>query len=502
MTKRTRIQLTFEYFVDLCAMLAANFIAVKICGLINKIPPLSTETLIRYMLLAIISNTVIFVGFASSLNLSFRSRTAETLSVLRNCLLGYMVLAVLLLLTKNEIIESRYQFVISLILYIVISAIGRYILKRILIYRFSQSKLATLTGVVTVGERAEEFIERLQLDWVRRIEGLVLLDAVEENGVYKYQHSTKSLDESGNATVTYSKELETVREIAGVPVVANSDNFMEWIRSSSLDEVFLNIPFGIGPQTEEYIEELESMGITVHANIPMFERATDDDSYGNISCGVTAGYPMVTFSAAEHSVTLLAVKRIFDFICGIIGSVLSAPIILLVAIPLLIESKGPLIFKQPRIGKNGRVFNIYKLRSMYVDAEARKEALMAENKMNGFMFKIDDDPRITKVGRFIRKTSIDELPQFWNVVKGDMSLVGTRPPTVDEFVQYESHHKRRLSMNPGITGMWQVSGRSDIQDFEEVVKLDCKYIDNWSLWLDLKILLKTVKVVLTRKGAE
>lgn len=139
---------------------------------------------------------------------------------------------------------------------------------------------------------------------------------------------------------------------------------------------------------------------------------------------------------------------------------------------------------------------------MYVDAEERKKALMEQNKMDGFMFKMDNDPRITKVGKFIRKTSIDELPQFWNVLKGDMSLVGTRPPTIDEFEKYESHHKRRLSLNPGITGLWQVSGRSDIQNFEEVVKLDCEYIDNWSLWLDIKILFKTVGVVLTHKGAE
>ncbi len=139
---------------------------------------------------------------------------------------------------------------------------------------------------------------------------------------------------------------------------------------------------------------------------------------------------------------------------------------------------------------------------MYVDAEERKAALMAQNKMNGLMFKMDEDPRITKVGKFIRKYSIDELPQFINVLKGDMSLIGTRPPTVDEFEHYESRHKRRLSMRPGITGMWQVSGRSDINDFEKVVELDCQYIDNWSPMLDLKIFFKTIYVVLTHKGAE
>ena len=122
--------------------------------------------------------------------------------------------------------------------------------------------------------------------------------------------------------------------------------------------------------------------------------------------------------------------------------------------------------------------------------------------MNGLMFKMKDDPRITKVGKFIRKTSLDEFPQFFNVLLGDMSLVGTRPPTVNEFNEYSNYHKRRLAMKPGITGMWQVSGRSDIKDFEEVVKLDCEYIDNWSLGLDLKILIKTVGIVFMRKGSE
>ncbi len=159
-------------------------------------------------------------------------------------------------------------------------------------------------------------------------------------------------------------------------------------------------------------------------------------------------------------------------------------------------------FKQDRVGKNGRVFKMYKLRSMYNDAEKRKAELMKSNQMQGLMFKIDNDPRITKVGKFIRKTSIDELPQFFNVLKGDMSLVGTRPPTVDEFEQYENHHKRRLSMRPGITGMWQTSGRSNIKNFEEIVELDLQYIDNWSFGLDIKLLLKTVLVVLRKDGAE
>lgn len=138
---------------------------------------------------------------------------------------------------------------------------------------------------------------------------------------------------------------------------------------------------------------------------------------------------------------------------------------------------------------------------MYSDAEKRKKELMEKNEMNGLMFKMENDPRITKVGKFIRKTSLDELPQFWNVLKGDMSLVGTRPPTVDEFEQYEGYHKQRLSMTPGLTGVWQVSGRSDIKDFEEIVAMDVDYINNWSLKRDFGIILQTIRVVLTSSGA-
>jgi len=173
-----------------------------------------------------------------------------------------------------------------------------------------------------------------------------------------------------------------------------------------------------------------------------------------------------------------------------------------VAIAIKLNSKGPVIYKQVRAGKNGRRFNIYKFRSMYIDADERKKELESQNEVSGLMFKMENDPRITPVGRFIRKTSIDELPQFINILKGDMSLVGTRPPTLDEFEKYDSHYRRRLSITPGLTGMWQVSGRSDIKDFDEVVKLDLEYIDNWSLGLDVKIILQTIGVVIFGRASK
>ena len=190
-----------------------------------------------------------------------------------------------------------------------------------------------------------------------------------------------------------------------------------------------------------------------------------------------------------------------DILGGIVGLMITGVLFLIFAPIICIQSPGPVFFSQIRVGKNGRKFRIYKFRSMYMDAEERKKELMEQNKMNGLMFKMDDDPRVIPIGKFIRKYSIDEFPQFWNVLKGDMSLVGTRPPTVDEYEQYDPHHKVRLSIKPGLTGMWQVSGRSDITDFEEVVGLDDQYIREWSIRLDIRILFQTVGAVLKSRGS-
>jgi lipopolysaccharide/colanic/teichoic acid biosynthesis glycosyltransferase len=203
-----------------------------------------------------------------------------------------------------------------------------------------------------------------------------------------------------------------------------------------------------------------------------------------------------------------------DIAGGLVGCLICCVLMIFVAPAIYISSPGPIFFAQERIGKNGKRFKMYKFRSMYMDAEERKKELLALNRHGGaLMFKLDFDPRIignkilpdgtrkTGVGQFIRNTSIDEFPQFFNVLKGDMSLVGTRPPLISEFEAYQQHHRARMSVKPGITGMWQVSGRSEITDFEQVVQLDTKYINEWSIGLDIKILLQTVITVLRRKGS-
>jgi exopolysaccharide biosynthesis polyprenyl glycosylphosphotransferase len=211
--------------------------------------------------------------------------------------------------------------------------------------------------------------------------------------------------------------------------------------------------------------------------------------------------PILTYHAKAFDAQQLFLKRMLDILGALVGLLLLTVLYPLIAVAIKLDSPGPVFFRQKRVGYNGRLFTCRKFRSMVASAEKQKLALSDRNEMNGALFKIRDDPRVTRVGRFLRRTSLDEFPQFWNVLVGEMSLVGTRPPTRDEVEQYENWHRRRISIKPGLTGLWQVSGRSQIGNFDEIVRLDLKYIDNWSLWLDLKIILKTVYVVFTRVGS-
>ena len=285
------------------------------------------------------------------------------------------------------------------------------------------------------------------------------------------------------------------KNIGDVPVVADWDEIFDYARREVVDEVLLNLP-NEDEDRKALARNFLDMGIAVHVNLDWSQTDLPNRVVENIgNCTV------LTTSIKTATTYQIFMKRAMDIAGSLVGLLITGILFVIIGPMIYIQSPGPVLFSQIRVGRGGRKFRIYKFRSMYMDAEERKKELMAQNKMNGLMFKMDNDPRIFPVGRIIRKLSIDEFPQFWNILKGDMSLVGTRPPTVDEFEQYEARHKVRLSIKPGLTGMWQVSGRSDITDFEEVVALDDKYIAEWNLRLDLKILWKTVLVVLGNKGA-
>lgn len=297
-----------------------------------------------------------------------------------------------------------------------------------------------------------------------------------------------------SGAVVYNQSMKG-KTIAGVPIVANGENLFSYVQHEVVDEVYLYIPSD-NQAYKQLVDDFLKMGVTVHISLEMEDMELPNQIFQSLgdSCVITTSIK----TASRYQVFM---KRMMDIAGGIIGLMITGVLFVILAPIIYHQSPGPIFFSQERVGRNGRRFRIYKFRSMYLDAEERKKELMEQNKMSGLMFKMDDDPRIFPAGKFIRKYSLDEFPQFWNVLKGDMSLVGTRPPTVDEYEQYEAHHKVRLAIKPGLTGMWQVSGRSDITDFEEVVKLDNQYIAQWGLRLDMKILWKTVLVVLGSRGS-
>ena len=307
----------------------------------------------------------------------------------------------------------------------------------------------------------------------------------------------------------FHDDYKVGRKVEGVPVVATHATVIEYVKNNWVDEVLVAIP-AEDPFPRDIIHELTAMGVTVHMNLDKFSQIVGVKQV----VGTVGGLVVISSSLNTMTARQRAEKRMLDILGGIAGCILTGILYLFLAPKIRKESPGPVFFAQTRIGKNGKPFTLYKFRSMYLDAEERKAELMSQNRMeNNLMFKMEFDPRVignkidengnkvTGIGEFIRKYSLDEFPQFYNVLKGDMSLVGTRPPTVEEVEQYENRHRTRLAIKPGITGMWQVNGRSNVLDFEEVVRLDTSYINEWSLGLDVKILLKTVKVILGKDGA-
>ena len=260
-----------------------------------------------------------------------------------------------------------------------------------------------------------------------------------------------------------------------------------------IDEVYFALPRA-QPRPElldHYLEQARAAGKTCKILLEIEEK------FGSCRFTRLAGLPMMVLQAAGPDPDQLVLKRLIDIVGALCGLGLNLVLFPAIALAIKLDSPGPVFFRQVRIGRNGRRFKIYKYRSMYQDAESRKPQLAPLNEIDGAAFKLTRDPRITRVGRFLRRTSLDELPQFWNVLTGTMSLVGTRPPTPDEVEQYGLKHHRRLAIKPGITGLWQVSGRNRITSFEEIVKLDTRYIEQWSIGLDLRILLQTLAAAWT-----
>ncbi len=370
-----------------------------------------------------------------------------------------------LFIIKNSETYSRMTMIMTGVYYLLFSYVCRIAMKLFLRKQYESREAKKSLMIVTTRDKVQGVVADIkkQLSHEYKLCGLVLLDA-----------SLKG------------------EQIEQVPVVANVHDVVDYVCHSWVDALYIDVedqnalPKGI-------LNDFSKMGVTIHLKL----QGIDNPYHRKQYIEKVAGSTVMTVSVNDMSEEDLFAKRLMDVVGGLVGCLFAVLLTVFIGPLIFIFSPGPIFFSQTRIGMNGKPFKIYKFRSMYLDAEERKKELLKQNDMTDvLMFKMENDPRIIKgIGHFIRKTSLDEFPQFFNVLKGDMSLVGTRPPTVDEWEKYALHHRLRMSIRPGITGLWQVSGRSNITDFEEVVKLDAEYISKWNIGLDLKIIWKTVRVM-------
>lgn len=401
-------------------------------------------------------------------------------TVKHSIMIGALAILYLFLLQQGQAF-SRLTLILTVVIYLVLTYVVRELWKKLLRKQMADGGERKLL-IITSEDVAEQVVSNMQENNYARysIAGVVVIDA----------------DWTG-------------RTINGIPVVANEENAAMYVCQEWIDEVLIVIS-EVLPYPSELIEKLTETGVTVHLNLAKITNVTGKKQFVE----KVGNYTVLTTSINYASTKQLMLKRLMDIAGGLVGCILTGIICIFVGPAIYIASPGPIFFAQERVGKNGKKFKMYKFRSMYMDAEERKAELMKDNKLgDGKMFKLDFDPRVignkilpdgthkTGIGDFIRRTSLDEFPQFFNVLKGDMSIIGTRPPLISETNLYELHHRARLAIKPGITGMWQVSGRSDITDFEEVVRLDKEYITNWNIGLDIKILFKTVLVVFKKDGS-
>ncbi len=436
---------------------------------------ISLYTYLNIILLAI--DIVYVLVWPVYRNIIKRGVFREILSVLFHNLVIWLIAIAVLYLVQQSYYFSRTTMAMAIVLCVLFMIIARVSWKAVIRTIMKNGKYQANILVISSAEYAARMIQRFR---ERMYNGFNLLGL----GI---------LDQD-----------IVGQDIEGVPVVCDKQSVIDYVKEAAIDEVMICIP-GNTRSNRKLAHQLLEMGVVVHLAVEYVE-----DDFPNTEVEEIGGFTFLTTSISRTGSGRMAVKRAVDIVAGVIGLAATGVLAIGVAPAIHHASPGPILFRQERVGKNGRRFTLYKFRSMEVDAEEHKAELMEENEMEGQMFKVTNDPRIIGsdkgpgkgIGNVIRRTSIDEFPQFINILKGDMSLVGTRPPTVDEFEQYDYHHKVRLSMKPGLTGMWQVSGRSRITDFEEIVRLDAEYIEHWSLRLDAKILWQTIGVVLRKEGAE
>jgi exopolysaccharide biosynthesis polyprenyl glycosylphosphotransferase len=353
-------------------------------------------------------------------------------------------------------------------------------------------------GLVTVSLSLRRLIYRMMI--YRRFERgvgtrnvLILGTGPEAHALRHHLESIRHLGYTFKGFIDFPGSNSRFTSTSG-DVVGTLDTLFQNARKQFVDEIFFTTPCERGI-VQNVLDQARAHGVDLRVVPDMY-----DGLAWNSPIEYIGQFPTIPLHCGHVPEVGLVIKRVIDILFSSVALILLSPVLLAVAIAVKLDSPGPIFYSSERIGKKGRVFKCTKFRTMVRDADKRRADVMHMNERDGVLFKISNDPRITNVGRFLRKYSLDELPQFFNVLKGDMSIVGPRPPLASEVQEYKLSHLRRLDVTPGITGLWQVQARQD-PSFDSYISLDVTYIDNWSIWLDLKIIVRTILVVFAGTGS-
>jgi exopolysaccharide biosynthesis polyprenyl glycosylphosphotransferase len=451
--------------LDLVALLAAFPLAyetyVRIQSRGGCLP--STDSMLLTMAVAVAA-WIAFAGVHQLYTASIgRSRLGE-LARLAKTLAGVAVVVAAVGFFARQKELSRLLLALYFVLVLALTLVVR-LVPRLVATATHGGESARRYAVIGTGGMAREIIETVDAhpEWGLRFAGFVLLDGANAG--------------------------------SRGPCLGAVANLGRILEDAVIDVVVIAAPRRRLAEVERAVHVCEEQGVEVCVSLDILHFGP-----GRMAVSEMDGLQMLSFTRAPTDALALVAKRVFDVVMSGLVLVALAPLLAAVAAAIRLDSPGPIFFRQRRVGQNGRVFEMLKFRSMYRDAEARLELLRSQNEMSGPVFKMANDPRVTRVGRFLRRTSLDEFPQFWNVLEGNMSIVGPRPPIPSEVRQYKRWQRRRLSMKPGITCIWQISGRNNV-DFDRWMELDLQYIDEWSLWGDIRICFRTIPAVLSARGA-
>jgi exopolysaccharide biosynthesis polyprenyl glycosylphosphotransferase len=456
--------------LDAFCIVSAGYLAFFSLGsLFPSLPLVSEKPFIMSIILIMVANNYTFNQFGLYSPVRFRRFSRAWWQIFQAVAVDFMLLAGVMFFLREGFYSRTFMLCFAALTFLLLGT-QRFLFS---LYTDSQSRNGfNRRKILIVGQddRAQAISKALerQLSWGHEL----VCDLSEE---------TSTRGSNGDQCALPTDRITLLPQI---------------LTQNQIDEVVFAITSDTSIDLKSYTEVCRTMGIPVRILPALWNPKADNLRVENVQ-----GIPFLSIPVNNFNATGLLYKRLLDVLGGLVGIVIFLALFPFVAAAIKLDSPGPVLFRQRRVGQNGRLFNLLKFRTMFVDAEERKKELTALNVMKGPMFKLKNDPRVTRVGRFLRKTSIDEFPQFVNVLRGEMSLVGTRPPTLDEVKRYDMGHRKRISAKPGITGLWQISGRNRIDDFQQVVELDCQYLEKWRFLDDIKILLKTVVVVLMRKGA-